>query len=338
MTSFTLKRRQKSLTRLERSGLSHSSVEGPFGDKSDLSTNTRRDHLDDHHVSSSFTEAMQNPDWRRRLDNSSSSSSDQPRVEIPQRDRIEQNVRTEEKNSKFGSLVHRDTGSIDQWDCVMASSLKSALDSCTADAQLNEEGANLFESMSSSDEGWVICNLLDGKEFNGRVVNGKEISIIEVVPVSSQTRLQTPANGLSFPSLAKIQRVNNDNRHLLPTPSILTKPDQEEILAASMAVAEQTPPRLCALPSGHRPQNKYRRDESSSTNNSEKLQHEIITELAARPNPPTIKEQNLLDTKHLTTTQTAACHVAPGLQKKHMAFQRMLQKLQRGANQASRVP
>ncbi|KAH6899894.1 hypothetical protein B0T10DRAFT_554452 [Thelonectria olida] len=165
--------------------------------------------------------------------------------------------------------------------------------------------------------------------------DGKGMSIIEIAPSTQGDLLDFghESRGISFADPANILRVHDQNRRFFKTPPKMTRNEQERALATIMTEARKTPPRLRIIRPDCISWNQARREDSSESVCSDRTRGYLMTGSRA----PIQKIQAESEVQNTPSATVQSCHDNPDLQKKHTAFQKMLQKLQRKNPQAPQV-
>lgn len=326
MATFAYKGRLK-----ERSSASHSSADDSFEDKLDPSTSLKRDHSDDSHGASKFSEAMKNPNWRRRREDNSSFTSSVSGSEMSEYSKIKQQMMmTKGSHDSFFPTSHRNLTKIAS--CQLASTQKDFSESSSVSQQTKDALTTPMEPATGHRDGWAFCNIVGQKQLPCRGVNGAGVSIFEIVPAVEGDVLVPgrESQGASHSTLANIQRVHERTQGFSKAMP-MARNEQERSLATIMDVLEDTPPR----PRLYYPEyESNHRDESSDTHWPDEQGKSSGSNTRARLRD--LQAGSVVSDRPSTTVQS--CHNKPELQKKHTAFQKMLQKLQRKVPQTAEAP
>ncbi|KAF7542939.1 hypothetical protein G7Z17_g11151 [Cylindrodendrum hubeiense] len=325
--------------RVEKTDTSVSSTDESFEDNKLVPTSSEREHLDEHHSTSKFIEAMKNPDWRRRREDNTSSTSTQSGFGTSESSGFKQQMELEGLCSKSISSGHQKLGRFGPWDHIASSQWRSNHEGSEADIEpMDISASDDTEKVTILPEQWGLCGLVKQRELADYRPNGKPMSIIELVPFCTgegPKGLSDGTHDASFSNIAHIQRIDRDSRPFCKTPRKTPRNEQERELAAVLAATEATPPRMHIMPSKCQFQSQLRLESSSATPKPENTRGIVLDKPAIVP--PHDARHTSMATNKLDRAEDSH-HDSPDLKKKHAAFQKMLDKLHKGASQITKVP
>ncbi|KAF4972899.1 hypothetical protein FSARC_642 [Fusarium sarcochroum] len=296
----------------------------------------RRDHSGDYSSSSKFVEAMNNPDWRRRRD--AYSTGESTTTTTSGTDSASLRTRESSQTSAEQDLhISRVKGlNTSSWDSIeSANHWRSSLDYSEAetrdkDVASVDEVCNILDSMQISDAQAVeeethgLCTLLNRMNLMGFGIKDRPVSVIQLTPFSASDenlRHDGRVNVRNVPALpvARIQRVCGRPQ----------RPQREpENLLSTTDLQDPTHPR----PSSNR-------QEHNEGVITVKYQEERIE----RARDAVLKDPAVATIGHAhTETRNPILPLDQTrknkeLESRHAAFQRVLQKLQKGAGSREKI-
>ncbi|KAK7427874.1 hypothetical protein QQZ08_005647 [Neonectria magnoliae] len=332
-------------TRGERTDISLSSADNSFDETKSAPACSRKEHVDEVHTTSKFIEAMTNPDWRRRREDNTSSTSIQSGLSTSDFNAPKQQMRLEEFSSNSFSSGHPGFGRFGSWDHIAASHWKSSHDDSESDIEPADMPADGGVERAATQPGnWGPCGVLKQRELPDHRFNGKPMSVIELVPFCAGEGPRGLTGGTDddpFSSIAYIQRVDKDIRPIRKTPRKMPRNQQERELAAVLAATEDTPPRIHHMSSLCQLQRQPRQQQSSAGDNSAESRYAMLDE--RRPaNPPSYyldatQRKSKANTAKFSITETSLRSDPGPTSPQHAAFKKMLDKLQKGAQQIAKA-
>lgn len=323
----------------EKTDISLSSADESFEENKSAPATSGRGHSDEHHVTSKFVEAMKNPDWRRRREDNTSSTSTQSGFTAAESNGSKPDMEFARPCSKASSSGHQNLGRFGPWDHIAFSHWKSTHGSSEPDAEPTDISASdVKDKATTQAEQWGLCGLVRQRELSDCRTNGKPMSIIELVPfcaADGSRSLTEEIHDGTFSNIAHIRRIDKESRPLRKTPRKMPRNEQERELAAVLAATEATPPRMHARSSKCQLQSQLRQETLSATQNLENTTHSTLNKSAVTPLGDA-RPTSVVNSKPSITEDSHDDN--PDLKRRHAAFQKMLGKLHKGANQLTKVP
>ncbi|KAJ3520720.1 hypothetical protein NM208_g13597 [Fusarium decemcellulare] len=329
-----------------------SSTDESFEDIVSAPAESRRDYSGEYSGSSKFVEAMKNPDWRCRRDDSSLQQSTLSGTGsfdlIPSQART--SCRTSGDGDSTQTLESRKTTS--SWDHIdSANHWRSSGNGSEIDVDgknwgsVDEAGTRLGKSNipttelhDSSIENRGLCTLIDHMELPGLQSKGRQVSIIKLAPFSAMGGFWhhydwINTNKTPIQSMAQIQRLTIDDRQVSRINNEKHEPDYE---LQMLTTADDTLPRQRHFASRLQFQTEKELEEQSQMKRLEKERETVLLV------PPVANIEGIdcqRQAKPNTSKQPVSLPKSPNqnpeFESRHEAFQKMLQKLQRGAQKAA---
>ncbi|KAH7149318.1 hypothetical protein B0J13DRAFT_663101 [Dactylonectria estremocensis] len=305
--------------RTEATDTTLSSTSEMFEENKYASASFDEENLDEHHVTSKFVEAMKNPDWRRRPENTKSSTSTYSGFCTSKTNDSQPQTDFEGIYSKYPSGGQHKMGRVGPWDHIAFSHRMSSHGGSEADTEPTETlGSEDMGKIRTGSEHWGLCGLVKQTELQEHGSNGEPMSIIELVPFWADEDSMYRPKKPGFPQ----------------DPRKMPRNEQERELAAVLAATEATPPRMAAAASKRQSQIKLQTDNLSKTQMMEDMRQTVFDKPVVAP---IYDAQRLSMGSSKPSTTGSFQRDNPDLKKKHAAFQRMLEKLHRGANQMTKA-
>ncbi|KAH7148566.1 hypothetical protein EDB81DRAFT_467113 [Dactylonectria macrodidyma] len=324
---------------VEATNISLSSASETFEDNKSASTPFDKEHSEEHHVTSKFVEAMKNPDWRRRPENTKSSTSTSSGFCTSETNDFHPQSDLEGSYSRYPSGGHLKAGRVGPWDHIAFSHRMSSHAGSEADTEPTEtsESEDMGKARTYSDQ-WGLCGLVKQTELPEHGSNGEPMSIIELAPCWIDEGPQGLTDGsqdVSFSNMVHIQCIDPKTRALRKTPRKMPRNEQERELAAVLAATEATPPSMAAMASKCQSLGQMRMGRLPKPQTTNEKRHTLVDKPAVVPTYDA-RRSSMFNSKPPTTGTLQRDN--PDFKKKHAAFQRMLQRLHRGANHMPKAP
>ncbi|KAF7552626.1 hypothetical protein G7046_g7354 [Stylonectria norvegica] len=298
---------------------------------------SRKEPSDDHHPTPRFREAMQNPNWRqRRLDNTSSESTDTdvsnwafPEPEI-------RNV-SEVFGSSSSSVTNQYPGQTFSWDHI-GGSYKGSTSQSSSELDNRHVKTPQSETMDQNTtypgEGG-LCGVLRSVDVPAAQSNGRFLKLIEIVPCcgekESETRRSSEEGGPQF-DLVRIQRISHVEDQRLagrvanrPTPEALQHihDDQERARREHLT----------------RHWHKYHRMKGSQATGVEVARRAVLDDPAVASIGNSYRAAEAESMPNIRNGAPYKSQDSQGsiMKEKSEAFQKMLQKLHKGADHEAKA-
>ncbi|KAM5372034.1 hypothetical protein ACJZ2D_007790 [Fusarium nematophilum] len=336
-----------------RTDLSQSLTDESLDETGSAPVAPRREHSGDHSSSSKFAEAMSNPNWRRRRgENSGSHESAVPGATTCEAQDSQPHGSSKAFRAEESPKNHGICKKTCPWDHIDAAnhwkSSHSSSDIDTSDKDVttvDELCAHLsdMDIRSASPSGknpptGGFCTLVDQMELPGLQSKGRPVSIVQLIPFAAGDRLQDGWVGMRagpISPLAHIQRIHRADRRVREMgEQSEPKPERD----APLETGVETPAGFRNRPSGYEHRDKNEIMIQSLERRLEKARNAVLHDPAVAnvgtvrcepPPKPGEREEMGSPTKSSKKSKEIA--------KRHAEFQKILRKLQRGAEQRAKT-